>query len=329
MTVSPLAVAMLLLAVYGAVQYYEAIAVPFIGAGPAVVVGSAVIWAVYGALAILAVAALQRYARRPAWTIALGLARGGFVVLYFAATANEAIDTALENATGFDAGTWLAAPVVEESLKALGVVALVLVPVLRRIGPLDGLFYGVVVGAAFQVVENFTYTVEAAFGALPGQEWQLVWTTLVLRGVFGVFTHAVWTGIVGAAIGWVAALHGPSRVLRVLVAVAAFGFAIAVHGTSNYLVTNAAPGVNLIPDAIGLIVLVVVLLRLQRNEKRRLTEITREHDGWGVLDPGTVTSTERGRTGRQQERRRLRYAYAADQFGTEAPATRRAAERLH
>lgn len=82
-------------------------------------------------------------------------------------------------------------------LKTLGVVVLVLLPLAGVRSTLDGCFYGMMIGLGFAVVEDYLYTNQYA-GDL-GTVANDVWT----RGlVDGLWTHAVYTGIVGAGIGY-------------------------------------------------------------------------------------------------------------------------------
>jgi len=81
-------------------------------------------------------------------------------------------------------------------------------------------------------------------------------------------------------------------------------------------------------DLVGFLILVVVLLRSQRSEKRRLTAFAIQHDGWGVLDTSDLGEKEHGRAGRKLRRAKLRYAYSRDQYGAGHRLTKRAAARL-
>jgi protease PrsW len=325
--ISPLAVVTAAASVYGLVRFYQSDRITLITDGWHIFFGAAAIWSVYGAVAITLVVLLQRYARRPAWTIALGLAWGAFAALYFAAAANSALSTIFQNAWGSDNSIWTTGPVVEEFVKAVGVIALALIPVLRRFGPLDGLFYGVVVGVGFQVFENFTYSLSVAAEA-SDSPWTAIWANAFLRGVFGVFSHAVWTGIMGAAIGWVAAGGRSGRVLRVLVAIGTFVVVVVLHGAEDWTAVQGKVAFTLAIDLVSLMLLVAILLKLQRSEKHRLTALAMDNGGWGVLDTSDLVDKEQGRGGRKHRRLELRYAYARNQYGPDSRMTQRAKAKL-
>ena len=94
--------------------------------------------------------------------------------------------------------TALAAPVIEESIKALALILLaILFPALIS-GVRDGIIYGALVGLGFAVMETALYIgswyAEAGISAYMGQ--------LVPRFVFfGVNGHLIYTALFGAAFG--------------------------------------------------------------------------------------------------------------------------------
>jgi RsiW-degrading membrane proteinase PrsW (M82 family) len=57
------------------------------------------------------------------------------------------------------------APIVEETLKTLGIILLAFLPAARRFGPAAGLIVGALVGVSFQVVENEVFTLQEMFEA--------------------------------------------------------------------------------------------------------------------------------------------------------------------
>ncbi|BDZ43422.1 hypothetical protein GCM10025865_27210 [Paraoerskovia sediminicola] len=323
---SPVLVTMVALSLWGAWSLYSNQQVNFEVLGGAVALGGAAIWALWGAIAIGAIVLLQRYARRPVWTIVLALCWGGLAATYFGGLANDAMSTITQSASGADSTVWTTGPVIEETIKAVGVIGLALVPVLRRFGPADGLFYGVLVGAGFQVVEDYVYTIVSAMEA-GDSPWGGMLSTVVLRGGFGALSHLVWTGLLGAGIGWVASGGRHGRGLRILGAVGLFVLAVALHAADDLFASNSQIALTLAVDVLGLVILLVLLVRVQKSERRRLAALADDHDGWGVVDRADVTEPH-DRAGRRRERLALRYAYAADQFGPESRYARKAASRV-
>lgn len=108
-----------------------------------------------------------------------------------------------EGAASF-VGAVISAPFTEESAKGLGLVVLFLVGRRYFNGPLDGLVYGALIGGGFAFTENITYY---------GSAWDhgavtTVASTVVIRGVIGIFGHAIYTSLTGVIMGLVARKWG-------------------------------------------------------------------------------------------------------------------------
>jgi RsiW-degrading membrane proteinase PrsW (M82 family) len=326
---SPILVAMVALCAVGARSMWQENAELTIGLGPGGI-AAWVAWAVYGLVAVLIVVALQRFAHRPAWGVLLALAWGAFAATWAAEAANGAMSSIFLRTVGTDPHAWLSTPVVEESMKALGVLGLVLIPVLRRIRTLDGLFYGVLVGVGFQVFEDAIFTVTALFHD-PTNPMGDILGNLILRGfTVGLFTHAVYTGVVGAAIGWVACSPAGERGRRVGGALLVFVLAMATHGLFNTQdsITPLRVGVAIVP----FLVLLVVIRYARRDEVAFLATEARAQDGWGSLSADDIAlmdgprpATKDGRRLRDQV---LTFAWAADRLGADSQQGQRAAEKL-
>lgn len=103
------------------------------------------------------------------------------------------------------AGAVVVAPLVEETVKGLGVLLIFLVWRRSFDGPVDGLVYAAVVAAGFAFVENILY-----FGAAmqePGEG--AIATVFVMRAVMSPFAHILFTSAMGLALGY--ASHARSR----------------------------------------------------------------------------------------------------------------------
>jgi protease PrsW len=328
-TVSPVAVTMVLISAWGAWQLWQQNAAIALELGLPAFLGFAV-WAVYGAITVAIVVALQRFAHRPLWGVALALAWGAFAATWAGTEANGAFSTIFLRTAGSDPNAWLSTPVIEESLKALGVLGLLLIPVLRRFRTLDGLFYGVIVGAGLQVMEDAIYTLTTLFHD-PSDPLGAIFGNLFVRGLtIGLFTHAVYTGIVGAAIGWAASAPTGYRVRRSVGAVVVLVAMMFAHGLFNSQdeTTLLTVGMGLVP----LVVLLIVIWWARREEVRHLADEARSNDGWGVLSTEQIASVNaprpKERDARRDQSRVRRFAWAADRLGLEAKGTERAREDL-
>lgn len=123
--------------------------------------------------------------------------------------------------------TVVAAPVVEETMKAAGILYAVR---RRKVDSVtDGIVYAGWIAAGFALVENVSYFVIAAGeGALLG--------TMIVRGLLSPFAHPLFTIWVGIAIGRAVVRGRDPRAA----AVPALGLAIVLHGLWNAAALGAA-----------------------------------------------------------------------------------------
>jgi RsiW-degrading membrane proteinase PrsW (M82 family) len=148
------------------------------------------------------VLSLDRYEKEPMRAVAFAFGWGAvgavlfsvFAELFFA---GFAIVAAGEEA----ASTWtlvVGAPVIEEAFKGLALLLLLWFYRHELDSVLDGLIYGAIVGLGFAMTENigyfiFAYEEEGVSG---------LGELFIVRAVINGFGHAMYTGIIGAAIGW-------------------------------------------------------------------------------------------------------------------------------
>lgn len=116
-------------------------------------------------------------------------------------------------------------PIVEELIKGLGIVLLLLIARREIDGPLDGFIYAALIGAGFAFTENIIYFVSSGSTGV-----DFVWL-LVVRCILSPFAHALFAGLFGAAMGWAARRREAWR----FVAAGAAGMllAIVVHAFWN------------------------------------------------------------------------------------------------
>ncbi len=143
----------------------------------------------------------------------------GAVLLLVAAGQGEATASA--------AGAVVVAPVVEETVKGLGVLLIFLVWRRSFDGPVDGLVYAAVVAAGFAFVENILY-----FGAAmqePGDG--AIATVFVMRAVMSPFAHILFTSAMGLALGF--ASQARSRAAWTLALPIGWLVAVGLHALWN------------------------------------------------------------------------------------------------
>ena len=167
-----------------------------------------------------------------AWLAALGWGTGG--ALIFAGFGNGFVDFAVEESGLGDsavdfATSVLTGPVVEETGKGLGVLALILAArkVLER--PAQGGVLGALVGIGFAWGEDVGYYVSALEDGMSG-----LWESFLVRAILGAYAHAIFTGVFGYALAW-AVLRANSAMRAVLIGALGFVGALALHAQANGL----------------------------------------------------------------------------------------------
>ena len=154
-------------------------------------------------IVLTAVRWLDRWEPEPPLLLALAAAYGaGASVLGTLWSGNFLLDVAsnfLVDRSRLDAFSILVqGPLTEEFIKGLGVVLILLIARRELNGPLDGFIYAALIGAGFAFTENIIY-----FASSGSTGVDFVWL-LVVRCILSPFAHALFTGAIGAGIGWAA-----------------------------------------------------------------------------------------------------------------------------
>ena len=230
-------------------------------------VSSADAWLAVGASTLSAVVGLAFLAwaarLKPtvlSWLAAFGWGTGG--ALIFAGYGNTVIDSAVAASNLSDDAvdvvtSVVTGPLVEETGKGIGVLALILAArkVLDR--PAQGGVLGALVGIGFAWGEDVGYYVSALEDGMSG-----LWESFLARALLGAYGHAIFTGVFGYALAW-AVLRAQNVLVGLLAAAGGFVAALALHAQANG-VGFLAPedSWNLTYGAIEIPVLVVSLALL-------------------------------------------------------------------
>jgi protease PrsW len=284
--------------------------------------GWALSWAlvaVYAAPVALLVYVLDLYEREPVPLLVAAFVWGAVAATTLSAIGNAGWALVVARIGGPELATrWsaaLTAPIVEEVLKGLGVVLIVLIARDEVDDRMDGFVYGALCGLGFAVVEDVFYFLAVFGGDVTG----------VLEGFFvrviasGLYSHVLYTGLVGMAIGIVAtrrddrALGARLRSAIPLVTAAVIGHVLWNSPILDLFPAHPWEGAEwlLIPLAtavkgLPLLLFVALAIRLaQQRERRWLREALT-----GELDDAAVTPAELATLetvgGRRRARDRMR-----------------------
>ena len=164
------------------------------------------------------------------WLAAFGWGTGG--ALIFAGYGNTVIDSAVAASNLSDDAvdvvtSVVTGPLVEETGKGIGVLALVLAArkVLDR--PAQGGVLGALVGLGFAWGEDIGYYVSALEDGMSG-----LWESFLARALLGAYGHAIFTGVFGYALAW-AVLRARNVLVGLLAAAGGFVAALALHAQAN------------------------------------------------------------------------------------------------
>ncbi len=124
----------------------------------------------------------------------------------------------------------IAAPLTEESLKALAVLLVFLIFRNEFDSIMDGIVYAGIVALGFAATENAFYLCEV--GCVEGRlDWDALWFMFFLRVVFGAWNHAFYTAFTG--IGLAVARLSKSWAVKIGAPIVGGGVAVFFHYLHN------------------------------------------------------------------------------------------------
>ena len=164
------------------------------------------------------------------WLAAFGWGTGG--ALIFAGYGNTVIDSAVAASNLSDDAvdvvtSVVTGPLVEETGKGIGVLALILAARKLLDRPAQGGVLGALVGLGFAWGEDVGYYVSALEDGMSG-----LWESFLARALLGAYGHAIFTGVFGYALAW-AVLRAQNVLVGLLAAAGGFVGALALHAQAN------------------------------------------------------------------------------------------------
>ena len=223
---------------------------------------------------------LDRYEKEPklllgaAFIWGVVIAGGGAYIL------NTAVGIGIYSITGSPSAadfstTSIAAPIIEEALKGLAVLAVFLMFRKEFDSVLDGIVYGAITAMGFAAIENVLYIYRNGF---QGSGWEGFWTLVFIRVVLVGWMHPFFTAFTG--IGLAVARINKNTLVKIIAVPAGYTVAVMTHAFHNTFSTVIGGGggfiLGLIADYIGyafMLGFIIWMIIHERNIlKRQLVE---------------------------------------------------------
>ncbi|WP_427007467.1 PrsW family intramembrane metalloprotease [Pseudarthrobacter sp. H2] len=245
---------------------------------------------------LLAVYVIDRWEPEPKRLLLFAFVWGAVVSVALTLLLQPPFSLAAGPASGLDEQTFsetLAAPVVEEFAKSLGLLLLLLFARKHFDGPVAGVVFAFTVAGGFAFTENVLYFGRAFSGS--GNPATNVAVVFLGRGVMSPFAHAIFTASTGVVLGF-AARRG-STGLCLLAFIAGLVPAVLLHSSFN-TVSQDFPARYIfvqVPIFVAAVLVIVLLRRAQnRLTRQRLQEYAAA--GWFTSAEVQMLGTGRGRS---------------------------------
>ncbi|EID54755.1 PrsW family intramembrane metalloprotease [Saccharomonospora xinjiangensis] len=248
---------------------------------PVLVVVAALLW-------------IDRWEPEPAKLLLITFAWGACVATLTALLVNDTAqavgDLLLGTGNGGKVSALVSAPLVEEAVKAVPVILLMLWRSHEFDGVVDGMVYAGLAAAGFAFTENVYYFgrafVEHGFGdGLSGG----IFAAFILRGVLSPFAHPLFTVLIGIGVGLVA--RSNVRTAKILVPLGAYVGAVLLHALWNASATLGGATVFLnvyFLIMVPIFTAVVLIMVWQRRREQRIIAATLP----GMAEAGWIAPSE-------------------------------------
>ena len=250
---------------------------------------------------------LDQFEPEPAALIVVALLWGGVVALSFAATTNSSFLTFLQRVMpSGQVDSWgaaVVAPLDEEFYKGAGLVMIYLMARDEIDGLMDGLVYGAMIGLGFQVMENIQYFIHAAAQSGSGQIGPVVGTFFVRVLIAGLYSHMLFTGLLGFGFAYFVTRRTASWARRAGV----FGLFIVLAWAAHFVwdspwfdsLTGASAGLFVLALIIKGLPFLVLLLLLgifaRHRESQAFSRLMTEEVGGDVVTEAEFEVLRSGR----------------------------------
>ncbi len=210
----------------------------------------------------------------------------------------------------------MVAPPVEETVKAIALLAIFVLLRHEVDGLLDGIIYGAMVGMGFAMVENVFY-----FVAVYEEGGAEAWGALVfLRAIIFGLNHSLFTSVTG--LGMAVARFSANRGVRIVAPLLGWSVGVALHAIHNLAATSGGLLCLILPltDWGGVLLVLVIIIWALLQERRWIRDYLRDE-----VTQGTLTAEQYAIA--CSKRRRL--GYRLHLLLHEGPSAYRAATRFY
>lgn len=185
-------------------------------------IAAVVLVGVQAVLIWLILRAIARKQKRPVSLTLGALVWGGAVAIMIAGLLNS-INMGLLNRYGLDSlAATISAPINEDILRFIGTLIILTLAARKPLTVMDGVWYGFLVGAGFELLENLSY-------ALSGEDLSSTLSTGIMRLIVGFALHALWTATTGAVLAYCIMRVQQKRSSRWYLVVPALLIPMALH----------------------------------------------------------------------------------------------------
>lgn len=226
----------------------------------------------------------DHYEQEPLWLLSAVFLWGAIPSILAAFLFNSLFSLApfwlLGPEAGLVVGASIVAPIVEESVKGLALVGILVIWRHELDSPLDGIIYGAMVGLGFAMIENVYYFL-TIFSEGGLSAWGI---NILLRSIIFGLNHALFTSLtgLGIAIGHLST----RRTTRLIAPIAGWSAAILLHLIHNLSVVFGGPLILVtFANAWGGLLMMMIIIILALLQERRWIKIYLAEE----IDLGTLT----------------------------------------
>ncbi len=234
---------------------------------------------------------LDRFEKEPRRLLFGAFLWGAFVAtlgaIFWTGLAQASLAIFIGDASAEVAGTTLLAPLVEESLKGIAVLIILLAFPEEFDSRLDGMLYAAITALGFAATENLLYLY--FFGYAENGFGGLIWL-FILRVILGGWGHAVYTAWIGLGLA-MARLH-PNQLVRIVSPFAGWLLAVCLHALHNTMAVFLTAqfgltglGLTLLVDWSSWLVVLGLVIWEIRREQHHIATYLAEEVAAGIISP--------------------------------------------